>query len=331
MRQFSYVAAADVGTAVDLMTRTPGARYLAGGTNLVDLIREGVEQPATLVDITSLPLTGIEDLPDGGLRIGALARNSDLAASPLVRTRFPVVAQAVLAGASAQIRNMATTGGNLLQRTRCTYFYDLAAACNKREPGAGCAALGGFNRMHAVLGASDNCIAVHPSDLGVALAALDAVVEVAGPDGARRITLAELYRSPADPPDRDTVLQPADLITAIEIPGLPEAVNSHYRKVRDRASYAFALVSVAAVLRVEDNEVAHACLALGGVAPRPWRAHVAERELLGRPAIEESFRAAAEAELAPATGREHNAFKPELARRTIVATLRRLTTPAGAS
>ncbi len=331
MRQFSYVAAADVGSAVDLMVRTPGARYLAGGTNLVDLIREGVEKPVTLVDVTSLPLTGIEELPDGGLRIGALVRNSDLAASPLVRIRFPVVAQAVLAGASAQIRNMATTGGNLLQRTRCGYFYDLAEACNKREPGTGCTALGGFNRMHAVLGASDSCIAAHPSDLGVALAALDAVVEVAGPDGVRRITLADLYRSPADLPDRETVLQPADLITAVEIPGLRDAANSHYRKVRDRASYAFALVSVAAVLRVKDSKVARIRLALGGVAPRPWRAHAAERELLGRPATEDSFRAAAEAELAPATGREHNAFKPELARRTIVATLRRLTTPASAS
>ena len=241
------------------------------------------------------------------------------------------MAQAVLAGASAQIRNMATTGGNLLQRTRCGYFYDLAEACNKREPGTGCTALGGFNRMHAVLGASDSCIAAHPSDLGVALAALDAVVEVAGPDGVRRITLADLYRSPADLPDRETVLQPADLITAVEIPGLRDAANSHYRKVRDRASYAFALVSVAAVLRVKDSKVARIRLALGGVAPRPWRAHAAERELLGRPATEGSFRAAAEAELAPATGREHNAFKPELARRTIVATLRRLTTPASAS
>ena len=331
MRQFSYVAAADAGSAVDLMTRTPGARYLAGGTNLVDLIREGVEQPVMLVDVTSLPLTGIEELTGGGLRIGALVRNSDLAASPLVRTRFPVVAQAVLAGASAQIRNMATTGGNLLQRTRCGYFYDHAAACNKREPGTGCSALDGFNRTHAVLGASDSCIAVHPSDLAVALAALDAVVEVAGPDGARRITLADLYRSPADAPDRETVLQPADLITAVEIPGLPEAANSQYRKVRDRASYAFALVSVAAVLRVEDGQVACVRLALGGVAPRPWRAHLTERELLGRPATEDSFRAAAEAELAPATPREHNAFKPELARRTIVAALRRLTTQTGAS
>jgi xanthine dehydrogenase YagS FAD-binding subunit len=331
MRQFSYVAAADADSAVDLMTRTPGARYLAGGTNMVDLIREGVEQPATLVDITSLPLTGIEELPAGGLRIGALVRNSDLAASPLVRARFPVVAQAVLAGASAQIRNMATTGGNLLQRTRCGYFYDLAEACNKREPGAGCAALGGFNRMHSVLGASDSCIAVHPSDLAVALAALDAVVEVTGPNGVRRIALADLYRSPADTPELETVLQPADLITAVEIPGLPDAANSLYRKVRDRASYAFALVSVAAVLRVEDSNVAGVRVALGGVAPQPWRAHTAERELLGRPGTEDNFRLAAEAELAPATGREHNAFKPELARRTIAATLRTLSTHAGAS
>jgi len=283
------------------------------------------------VDVTSLPLTEIEELPGGGLRIGALVRNSDLAASSLVRARFPVVAQAVLAGASAQIRNMATTGGNLSQRTRCGYFYDHAAACNKHEPGTGCSALDGFNRTHAVLGASDSCIAVHPSDMGVALAALDAVVAVTGPDGARRISLADLYRSPADAPDRDTVLRPADLITAVEIPGLPEAANSHYRKVRDRASYAFALVSVAAVLRVETGKVARVRLALGGVAPRPWRAHLAERELLGRAATEDSFRAAAEAELAPATGRQHNAFKPELAHRTIVAALRRLTTRTGAS
>ena len=331
MRQFSYVAAADISSAVDLMARTPGARYLAGGTNLVDLIREGLEQPVMLVDVTALPLTEIEELPDGGLRIGALVRNSDLAASPLVRDRFPVVARAVLAGASAQIRNMATTGGNLLQRPRCGYFYDLAEACNKRKPGSGCAALGGFNRMHAVLGASDTCLAVHPSDLAVALAALDAVVEVTGPDGTRRITLADLYRSPAGAPDRETVLQYADLIAAVEIPGLTDAANSDYRKVRDRASYAFALVSVAAVLRVEDNQVAHIRLALGGVAPRPWRAHSAERELLGLPATEDSFRAAAEAELAAATGREHNAFKPQLALRTIVATLRRLATQTGAS
>ncbi|WP_101789428.1 FAD binding domain-containing protein [Nonomuraea indica] len=328
MRPFTYVRAGDVAEAVREAAR-PGAKFLGGGTNLVDLMREDIERPSTLVDITRLPLAEVTEPPGGGLRIGALVRNSHLAAHPLVRARYPVLSQALLSGASAQLRNMATVGGNLLQRTRCLYFYDGAAACNKREPGSGCDAIGGFNRYHAVLGTSESCIATHPSDMAVALAALDAVVEVTGEGGTRRISLGDFHRLPEGTPHLETTLRPGELVTAVELPELPVAARSRYRKVRDRASYAFALVSVAAALEVRDGAVGAVRLALGGVAAKPWRAHEAERVLLGGPATEEAFRQAADAELAAATGRPDNTFKIELARRTVVATLRQLAAEAG--
>ncbi len=323
MRPFAYVKPVDVETAV-LAAAKPGAKFLGGGTNLVDLMREGIERPDTVVDVTGLPFDTVDELPGGGLRIGAMVRNSALAADPRVRARYPVLSQALLCGASGQLRNMATVGGNLLQRTRCPYFYDTAAACNKREPGSGCDALDGFNRGCAILGVSESCIATHPSDMCVALAALDAVVEVRGADGTRRIPLTDFHRLPGDTPEIETTLAPGDLVTAVELP--PVAAGSRYRKVRDRASYAFALVSVAAALRVSDGIVTEVRLALGGVAPKPWRAREAERLLVGGPADEASFRRAAEAELAAATVRQDNAFKVALAASTVVATLRTLST-----
>ncbi|GAA5038047.1 xanthine dehydrogenase family protein subunit M [Thermocatellispora tengchongensis] len=318
-------------TALRVIADGEGVKFLGGGTNLVDLMREGIERPATVVDITRLPLTGIEELPGGGVRVGALVRNSRLAADLLIRTRYPVLAQAVLHGASAQLRNMATVGGNLLQRTRCLYFYDGAAACNKRAPGSGCDAIGGFSRGGAILGASEHCVAAHPSDMAVALAMLDAVVEVESVRGVRRIPIADFHRLPGDTPHIETALAADELITAVELPPVPVAANSRYRKVRDRASYAFALVSVAAALNVEDGVVTEARLALGGVGTKPWRATEAERALLGAPATEDAFRRAAEAELAAAVAGPQNAFKIELARRTIVATLRRLLTEGSAA
>jgi xanthine dehydrogenase YagS FAD-binding subunit len=323
MRPFAYVKPAGVEEALQAVATGSGAKFLGGGTNLVDLMREGIERPDTVVDVTALPLDEVDELPGGGLRVGALVRNSALAADRRVRDRYPVLSQAILAGASAQLRNMATVGGNLLQRTRCPYFYDQAAACNKREPGGGCDALGGFNRSHAILGVSESCIATHPSDMCVALAALDAVVEVRSVRGTRRIPLSDFHRLPGDTPHVETALAADELITAVEVP--PIAARSRYRKVRDRASYAFALVSVAAAVEVQDGTVTGIRLALGGVAPKPWRAHEAERLLLGGPATEEAFRRAADAELAPATVRPGNAFKSGLARATIVATLRELT------
>lgn len=324
MRSFSYLVAPDLPTALHTVSDQPNAKFLGGGTNLVDLMRRDIERPDTVVDITRLPLTGIDELPDGSIRVGALVRNSTLAAHPLVRTRYPVLSQALLHGASAQLRNMATVGGNLMQRTRCPYFEDEAVPCNKREPGSGCAAIGGFTRDHGILGVSEHCIATHPSDLAVALAALDAVVEVESTRGVRRIPLDDFYQLPGATPHVETTLDRDELITAVELPALPVAATSRYRKVRDRASYAFALVAVAAALRVRDGRVDAVRLALGGVAAKPWRAREAERLLLGMPATEESFASAAAAELAPATAQPHNAFKIDLARRTIVATLRRL-------
>ena len=321
MRPFSYERAADAAGALAAMG--PETRYLGGGTNLVDLMREGIERPDIVVDVTGLPFDTVDELPGGGLRIGALVRNSTLAADRRVRARYPVLSQALLSGASGQLRNMATVGGNLLQRTRCPYFYDPASACNKREPGSGCDALDGFNRGCAILGVSERCIATHPSDMCVALAALDAVVEVRGTDGTRRVPLTDLHQLPGETPDIETELAPGDLVIAVELPP-PVAANSRYRKVRDRASYAFALVSVAAALHVSEGMVTEARLALGGVAPKPWRARDAERLLVGGPADEEAFRSAAEAELAPAAVRPGNAFKVALATSTIVATLRDL-------
>lgn len=326
MNNFSYARADDTQSALSLLSQSAGAKFLGGGTNLVDLMRENIEQPDSLVDITRVPLTAIEELPDGGVRIGALVRNSHLAGNALVRERYPVLSQAILMGASAQLRNMATTGGNLMQRTRCYYFYDSAAHCNKRVPGTGCDAIDGFNRIHAILGTSPNCIATHPSDMCVAMAALDAVVQVTGKGGERRIPLVDFHRLPGDTPHLDTNLQQDELITSVELPSLPFARRSLYRKVRDRASYAFALVSVAAVLEIEDGTVKQVRLAMGGVAHKPWRAAIAEQYLIGKTANEQTYRQAAEQELQLAKPFGHNGFKIELAKRTIVSVLSELST-----
>jgi xanthine dehydrogenase YagS FAD-binding subunit len=321
MNPFRYERASDASAAVALLAGSPTGAFLGGGTNLVDLMKLGVAAPDLLVDVARLPFDRIEPLPDGGLRIGAAVRNSDLAAHRAVRQRYPVLAQAVLAGASGQLRNLATTAGNLLQRTRCVYFQDVSTPCNKRAPGSGCPAREGYHRNLAILGASEACVATHPSDMAVALAALGAVVRVLGPNGERTIPLVGFHRLPGDEPRRDTVLEHGELITAVDLPPLPFAVRSRYRKVRDRASYAFALVSVAAALDVADDAVRDVRLALGGVAHAPWRAQRAEAALRGAPATEESFRRAAEAELAAARPLRDNAFKIPLARNVIVRTL----------
>ncbi len=324
MTPFRYEQAKDAASAIGLLAGAAHGKYLGGGTNLVDLMRENIEQPDAVVDVTGIS-DGIEARGDGSLLIGAGVKNTALAAHSAVRENFPLLSRAILAGASAQIRNMATVGGNILQRTRCTYFYDDAARCNKRVPGQGCDALEGFNRIHAILGASPRCIATHPSDMCVALAALDAVVHLEGAKAKRTIKLADLHRLPGDTPDIETELKGGELITAVEIPALPFAGRSTYRKVRDRASYAFALVSVAAALDLaEDGTVRDVRLALGGVAHKPWRAQAAEEALRGKPATDENFREAAEAELKGAVGYRDNAFKIELAKRTISAVLREL-------
>jgi xanthine dehydrogenase YagS FAD-binding subunit len=319
MTPFTYTRAADIPDAL-LQGAHPQAKYLGGGTNLVDLMRETIEHPAQLVDVTGLS-RNIDETEGGGLRIGAAAKNAAVAEHRSVRARYPALTRALLAGASAQIRNMATVGGNLLQRTRCAYFYDESAHCNKRAQGQGCDALGGFNRYHAILGASSACVATHPSDMCVALVALDAQVRISSESGERLLPLTELHRLPADRPDIETTLASGELITAIELPPLPMAARSTYRKVRDRSSYAFALVSVAAAIEVEDGRVKDVRLALGGVAPKPWRAFRAESALRDGPAVEGAFLAAAEAELADATPLAHNGFKVELAKRAIVAVL----------
>jgi xanthine dehydrogenase YagS FAD-binding subunit len=320
MTPFTFARAGDTGDAVRLGAR-PHAKYLGGGTNLVDLMREAVEQPASLVDVTGLSCD-IEERDDGSLLIGAGVKNTALAAHQAVRARFPMLSLAIVAGASAQIRNMATVGGNILQRTRCLYFYDRdGARCNKRTPGQGCDAIDGFNRQHALLGASPSCVATHPSDMCVALVALDAVVHLEGVNGKRSLPLVDLHRLPEDHPEWETVLAPGELITAIELPALPLARLSSYRKVRDRSSYAFALVSVAAALEVQDGVIADVRLALGGVATKPWRAWQAEGMLRGQPATEANFRAAAALELAAAQPLRDNAFKVALAQRAIVAAL----------
>jgi xanthine dehydrogenase YagS FAD-binding subunit len=321
MRPFRYQRAGDVADAVTMLAQAPNGTFLAGGTNLVDLMRLGVATPDVLVDVRRLTSDRIAELPDGGLRIGAAVPNSELAADRRVRRRYPVLAQALLSGASGQLRNLATTGGNLLQRTRCVYFQNTTTPCNKRQPGAGCSALEGYHRELAILGWSQDCVATHPSDMAVAMATLDAVVRTRGPDGERAIPLTELHRLPGDHPERDTVLEHGELITAVDLPPLPFAATSRYRKVRDRASYAFALVSVAAALQVADGVVQDVRLALGGVAHKPWRATRAEQALRGAPATAERFRAAAEAELAGARPLPGNAFKVPLARNVIVSTL----------
>jgi xanthine dehydrogenase YagS FAD-binding subunit len=332
MNNFTYTTATDARSALKLLSESPdrnAARFLAGGTNMVDLLREGIEQPQSLVDITRLPLAEVEELPDGGVRIGAMVRNSHLAAHRFIRTKYLLLSQAILMGASAQLRNMATTGGNLMQRTRCYYFYDRAAACNKRVPGSGCDAIEGFNRIHAILGTSPRCIATHPSDMCVALAALDASVNVLGPSGERRVAFADFHRLPGETPEVDTNLLPGELVTSIDLPALSSGLPSAYRKVRDRASYAFALVSVAAALTVKEGVISDVRLALGGVAHKPWRARVAEQSLRGSAPTPENFMKAAAAELEPAIPRRDNAFKIELAKRTIALVLSELSADDG--
>ncbi len=323
MNNFSYQRAQNVDEALQLAEQNVNVKFLGGGTNLVDLMRETIEAPDALVDVAALS-DAIEELPDGGLKIGGAVKNTALARDARVRERYPLLSQAILAGASGQIRNMATTAGNLLQRTRCYYFYDDAAACNKREPGSGCDAIGGFNRIHAILGTSDACIATHPSDMCVALAALGAKINVVGRAGERQIEFADFHRLPGDTPQIETELKPDELITSVEIPILPFASHSTYRKVRDRASYAFALVSVAAALETENGAIKNVRLALGGVAHKPWRALKAEAVLNGASATREIFQAAADAELKDARGYGHNDFKIELAKRTIVSVLSEL-------
>ncbi len=324
MKNFAYARATDAASALALLAGAGPAKFLGGGTNLIDLMRENIEQPDRLVDITRLPLAGIDELPSGGLRIGALVRNSQLAAHPSVRERYPVLSQAILMGASAQLRNMATTGGNLMQRTRCYYFYDEAARCNKRAPGAGCDAVLGMNRIHAVLGASPQCIATHPSDMCVALAALDATVRITGPGGDREVALMDFHCLPGDTPQIETQLRDDELITTVDLPAMPFARRSAYRKVRDRASYAFALVSVGAALELEGGAIKSVRIALGGVAHKPWRALRAEAHLVGKPPTPGVLREAAELELADATPYRHNGFKVELAKRTIASVLAEL-------
>ncbi len=324
MSPFTYARAADAADAV----RRGGdaqARYFGGGTNLVDLLRETIERPHALVDVTGLSST-IAEQADGAILIGAAAKNTAVAEHRAVRTRYPALSRAIVAGASAQIRNMATVGGNLLQRTRCAYFYDHEGSrCNKRVPGQGCDAVDGFNRIHAILGASPACVATHPSDLCVALAAFGAQVHLRSAAGERTLPLTDLHRLPGDHPEQETNLAPGELITAVELPALPMARRSTYRKVRDRASYAFALVSVAAALELDGRTINDVRLAFGGVAHKPWRAWQAEEALKGQPATEASFLAAAEAELAQAQPLRHNAFKMELVRRTVAAVLGELT------
>jgi len=325
VRPFEYERASEpAGAVAALRERGDGAMYLGGGTNLVDLMKLGVETPSTLVDVSKLPLREIQERDDGGLRIGAAVRNSELAGDLRVRERYPVLALSLLSGASGQLRNLATVGGNLLQRTRCSYFQDVSKPCNKRSPGSGCPAREGDHRNLAIIGHSPGCVATHPSDMAVALAALDAAVEVQTAEGERTIFVRELHRLPADEPQRDTVLEPGDLITAVAVPPLAFGARSTYRKVRDRASFSFAVVSVAAALDIADGVVRDCRLALGGVAHKPWHAARAEEALRGRPASEQSFLAAADAELEQAEPLRDNAFKVPLARAVIARTLMEL-------
>ena len=321
MIDFEYARAKDLSDALQRIAADPQARVIAGGTNLIDLMKKDVERPARLIDISRLPLNTVEETPEGGVRIGALVPNSDLAYHPLIEQRYPMLSSAILAGASAQLRNMASTGGNLLQRTRCYYFYDIATPCNKREPGSGCSAIKGLNRIHAILGASEACIATHPSDMCVALAALEARVLVTGPAAERSIAFADFHRLPGDTPQLDTNLRSDEIVTAIELPARGFSTNYTYLKIRDRLSYAFALVSVAAGLELDGGTIKEARLALGGVAHKPWRDTAAESALRGQPAEEAAFKQTADLILREAKGFAHNAFKIELARRAIVRAL----------
>ena len=321
MNQFQYMLPSKQNAAIEALAKDPNAVFIAGGTNLIDLMKRGIVAPEKLVDINKLPLKKIYH-QNGVLRIGALALNSEVALDKLVREKQPLLAQALQAGASGQLRNMATLGGNMLQRTRCPYFYDTALPCNKREPGSGCGALEGFNRMHAIFGFSDKCIAVHPSDMSVALATLDATVLVAGPKGERRLLFTDLHRLPGDQPEKDTTLERGELILGIDIPDSPFARQVHYLKVRDRASYAFALVSVAVALAIENNTITNARLALGGVAHKPWRLFEAEKSLVGKPVSESTFRGVAEVAMRDAKAFAHNAYKLKLAPDILVAALK---------
>jgi xanthine dehydrogenase YagS FAD-binding subunit len=318
---FQYARARDIADAVRQISGEPSAKFIAGGTNLIDLMKQDVERPSRLIDISRLPLKSVEETTGGRLRIGSLVPNSDLAYHPLIAQRYPMLASAILAGASAQLRNMASTGGNLLQRTRCAYFYDTATPCNKREPGSGCSAITGLNRGHAILGTSEACIATHPSDMCVALVALDAKVLVAGPAGERAIAFADFHRLPGKTPERDTNLEPNEIVTAVELPARGFATNYTYLKIRDRLSYAFALVSVAAALELDGSTIKEARLALGGVAHKPWRDPAAEAALRGQAGNPAVFAQAADVLLRDARGYGHNSFKIDLARRAIVRAL----------
>jgi xanthine dehydrogenase YagS FAD-binding subunit len=322
MQPFSYAAVTQQQQAVDAVSANPFATFLAGGTNLIDEMKLNVQTPRQLVDINSLPLNTIEPVSDGGLRIGAMVRNSELAWNDDVRQRYPVLSEALLSGASAQLRNMASTGGNLLQHTRCYYFRDVSFPCNMRLPGAGCSAIDGYNRVHAVLGTSDKCIATHPSDMCVALAALDATIHIVGPHGERDVPINEFYIPYGDDPAKLNVLKRDELITYIQLPAMPWAKRSHYLKVRDRASYEFALASAAVVLDLDNATIRDARIALGGVATKPWRAHDAERGLIGQKAGDGLFQAAANDALQSAKPQKFNAFKIELAKRTILKALK---------
>jgi xanthine dehydrogenase YagS FAD-binding subunit len=320
MRPFTYERATDAHAAVAAMAKA-GAKFISGGTNLLDLMKLEIERPTHLVDISRLALRNVEELPDGGLWIGAQAANSDVAAEPRVRARYPVLSEALLSGASGQLRNKASVGGNLLQRTRCPYFYDTPSACNKREPGTGCSAIGGINRGHAILGASEACIATHPSDMAVAMAVLDARIELLGAGGATRtVPIGDFHRLPGDTPEVETVLDPGEMITGVVLPPPPPG-RQVYRKVRDRASYEFALVSVAAIVAAERGTITAARVAFGGVAHKPWRSPEAEAALVGLPATMATYRAAAEVAMKDAVGRGHNDFKIDLAKRTLCRTL----------
>ena len=328
MNPFTYVRAANSDEAIATLKREPQAMLIAGGTNMLDLMKEGVHTPSQLVDIRKLPSTEIVT-KDGGIRMGAAARNSDVAYNSLIQERYPVLSEAILAGASAQLRNMATVGGNLMQRTRCPYFHDIAFPCNKRQPGSGCAALEGFNRMHAVLGTSEHCIAANPSDMSVALVALDAVVQTQGSTGERSIPITEFHLLPGDTPHLETVLEHGEMITAVDLPAMPFAWRSHYLKVRDRASYAFALVSAAVVLEIDGEVIRNARIALGGVGTKPWRSLEAEEVLVSAPATEETFTAAANAAMREARPYRHNEFKIELAKRTLEEALKTVAAMSG--
>lgn len=321
MKQFQYVKAANQKAAISSLLKNPSAQFIAGGTNLIDLMKRGITSPDAIIDINSLPLKTIESYP-GGVRIGALALNGEVAENKLIIQKHPLLSQALNAGASAQLRNMATVGGNMMQRTRCPYFYDTTMPCNKRQPGSGCGALEGFNRMHAIFGFSDKCIAVNPSDMSVALTALDATVLVTGPKGSRRIPFVNFHRLPGDAPEKDNNLERGELITAVEVPEAPFTKNVHYLKIRDRASYAFALVSVAAALNLNGDTIEDARLAMGGVAHKPWRLNEAEKVLVGKKASEDTFRQVAEIALHGAKGFKYNSFKLKLAPNAIVEALK---------